>query len=97
MVFMDYVLIAVTVLMSVIAVLETLRDKRAAKRHGRRTPESTLILIALFFGAIAELVTMLIIRHKTKHIKFMAGLPAIIVLHGILLFLYITWLRPGLL
>lgn len=94
---MDYVLIGIFALMSAIAVYETCRDKAAAKRHGRRTPESTLLLTGLFFGAAAELVTMLIIRHKTKHVVFMLGLPAMIILQGVILFLYITWLRPAML
>ncbi len=44
----------------------------------RRVPEKTLFLFALAGGAVPELVTMLIIRHKTKHKRFMIGLPVII-------------------
>jgi uncharacterized membrane protein YsdA (DUF1294 family) len=37
-------------------------------------------------GAIAMLLTMYAIRHKTKHIKFMLGIPLIILLQAALAF-----------
>jgi len=65
---------------SLFAVILTVYDKRAARQHKRRVRESTLLLVAVLGGSVAMLTTMLLIRHKTKHAKFMAGLPAIIVL-----------------
>lgn len=62
-----------------ICVIVTVFDKSAAVRHKRRVSEKTLILLAVFFSAIAEYATMKIIRHKTLHKKFMIGLPAIII------------------
>lgn len=44
-----------------------------------RVPEKTLLIIAALGGSIAMLVTMRTIRHKTQHMKFMIGIPAIIV------------------
>ena len=93
----DYVLIAIAAIMSALAVVETVRDKAAAKRNGRRTSEATLLWLAAFGGAAAELIVMLIIRHKTRRLKFMLGLPAIILLHALLAYVYIIWLRPSLL
>ena len=43
-------------------------------------PEKTLLIIAALGGSIAMLITMRTIRHKTQHMKFMVGIPAIIVL-----------------
>jgi uncharacterized membrane protein YsdA (DUF1294 family) len=40
--------------------------------------ENTLLLVAVLGGSVAMLLTMHIIRHKTKHAKFMAGIPVII-------------------
>ncbi len=60
-------------------------DKLAAKAGKWRIPEKTLLLLALVGGAAAELLVMLAIRHKTRHKKFMIGLPAILVLHAILI------------
>lgn len=74
---MIYLLIYLAVI-SLIAMGITAHDKRAARRNKRRVPERTLLLIAALGGSIAMLITMCVIRHKTKHAKFMVGLPAII-------------------
>ena len=65
-------------IISIVTVILTVYDKIAAKNRAFRISEATLILCGVFGGAVAELITMLIIRHKTRHIKFMLGLPAII-------------------
>ncbi len=65
---------------SVIAVVVTIADKVKAKRGAWRVPENTLLLLSALGGSVAMLVTMLLIRHKTKHLKFMLGIPIIIVL-----------------
>lgn len=67
---------------SVISLFITVHDKIAAKAGWRRIPEKTLIVMGLIGGAEIMYITMLIIRHKTKHAKFMVGLPLIILLHG---------------
>jgi len=63
---------------SLLAAILTVYDKSAARRHKWRVRESTLLLVAALGGSVAMLVTMLLIRHKTKHAKFMVGLPIII-------------------
>ena len=91
----DLILIGIFVLMSVIAVCITVRDKVAAKKDPKnRTPEATLMLIAALFGSFAMYITMQIIRHKTKHAKFMVGIPILMVVHAALIVLYILVLRP---
>jgi len=65
---------------SLLAVIITAHDKSAARRHKWRMRESTLLLVAALGGSVAMLMTMLLIRHKTKHAKFMVGLPVIIAL-----------------
>jgi uncharacterized membrane protein YsdA (DUF1294 family) len=71
---------------SVLAVCVTVFDKLSAKAHGRRVPELTLFLLALIGGSAAMYLTMLIIRHKTRHFKFMIGLPLIILIQIALIF-----------
>lgn len=66
---------------SVISVVLTLYDKAAAKAGKWRVPEATLMTVGLFGGAVAEFIVMKLIRHKTKHKKFMIGLPLEILLH----------------
>ncbi|MCR5809086.1 MAG: DUF1294 domain-containing protein [Clostridiales bacterium] len=92
---LDYLIIAVFAVMSVVAVIVTCRDKIAAKKSPRnRTPEKTLMLIAFFFGSFAMYATMQLIRHKTKHPKFMVGIPVFMALHAGLIALYLLVLRP---
>ena len=72
---------------SLISIIVCIYDKYASKHRKRhRTPEKTLLLLSALGGSVAMLVTMLIIRHKTKHAKFMVGIPVIIVLQALLLY-----------
>lgn len=78
-------------LMSLISVCVTCYDKYAAKhRPEHRTPEKTLILLSALGGSAAMFVTMLIIRHKTRHASFMIGIPAIILAQAALICALIT-------
>ncbi len=70
-------------LISLVAIVVTCYDKIAAKHRPRhRTPEATLLFISALGGSVAMLATMFIIRHKTKHAKFMVGIPVIIALQA---------------
>lgn len=76
---------------SAFAVITTIIDKRNAIKGKRRISEDFLLTIGLIGGALAEFLTMKIIRHKTKHKKFMIGLPIEIVFQiiaVILIYLY---------
>ncbi|MBR2868601.1 MAG: DUF1294 domain-containing protein [Clostridia bacterium] len=66
---------------AVVSVILTVHDKRAAIKGAWRVPEATLMGIGFIGGALPMLITMKLIRHKTKHIKFMVGLPLEIILH----------------
>ena len=68
----------VWLIVSGIAVIVTVYDKVIAGGKRRRIPERTLFLIALLGGSAAMYLAMLVIRHKTKHKRFMLGLPLII-------------------
>lgn len=69
-------------------------DKRKAIRKKWRIPERTLLLLALIGGGIGALAGMFIFHHKTKHPKFMIGVPCIILLHFVLFCLYIKYCYP---
>lgn len=70
-------------LVSLVAIIVTVSDKIRAKRNGWRTPESTLLIITALGGSVAMYLTMLFVRHKTKHIKFMLGIPIIILFQAV--------------
>jgi uncharacterized membrane protein YsdA (DUF1294 family) len=64
---------------SLLAVVLTGYDKWAAKHRTKsRIPERVLLTVAGLGGSVAMLLIMLLIRHKTRHAKFMVGLPLMI-------------------
>ena len=69
-----------TIVVSVLACVLTVWDKRCARRGRRRIAENTLFAVAILGGAAAMLATMHLVRHKTRHRRFMWGLPLILVL-----------------
>ena len=91
-----YILLGYLALISLISAVVTVADKIRSKKSGaRRVPENTLMLLGALGGAAAMLMTMVMIRHKTRHIKFMLGLP-IILLFQLTVILYLL-LQSGLL
>lgn len=87
----QYIIIMVVyiAIINIAASLAAVSDKRRAQKGKWRIPESTLMLLGLFGGATLEFITMKKIRHKTKHIKFMVGLPVEMFLHYVLLIILI--------
>ena len=59
-------------------------DKRAARRHGWRIPEKVLLGIAVIGGSIGTLIAMYLLRHKTRHLAFTAGVPLILLVQLLL-------------
>ena len=55
-------------------------DKRRAKKHRWRIPEITLIMFAAIGGSIGALAGMFFWHHKTKKIKFLFAVPALLIL-----------------
>jgi len=62
-----------------------LADKRKAKKKAWRIPEATLMGIAALGGSLGCLLGMYTFRHKTKHLKFTLGVPALLLLQILLL------------
>lgn len=52
-------------------------DKYKAQKKKWRIPEKRLFFLALIGGSIGAEAGMLCFRHKTKHPRFMIGIPAI--------------------
>jgi len=78
-------------LISIFAIIITIIDKRNAIKGKRRISEDFLLTTGLIGGAFAEYITMKAIHHKTKHKKFMIGLPIEFILQitaVILIYLY---------
>ena len=79
------------VLISVITIAFTVGDKQSSKRGGRRVPEDLLLTLGLLGGALAEYLTMKLIHHKTRHKKFMLGLPAETIIHIVIVVLVLIY------
>ncbi len=77
---MDTVILIYLAIISIISVIVTVKDKYRAIKNGQRTPERTLLLLSALGGSVAMLMTMMLIRHKTQHVKFMLGIPLIMLL-----------------
>ena len=66
------------ILINAVAFLLMLVDKYKARKKLWRIPESTLLTAAALGGSIGALIGMYTVRHKTKHLKFTLGVPAIL-------------------
>lgn len=62
-------------------------DKHKAKKRAFRIPEATLFTVALIGGSIGSILGMYTFRHKTRHPRFVYGMPAILILQIVLLVL----------
>lgn len=82
-----YIFLIYIALISVISVIVTISDKSRAKSHKWRVKERTLLILAALGGSVSMYLTMHIIRHKTQKLKFMLGIPVIIVLQVIAVYL----------
>ena len=85
------IIICYLIIISAASIITCIYDKLASKHFTKhRTREASLILLCVLGGSVAMLVTMLIIRHKTRHSKFMIGIPLIILLQlAVLLGVYL--------
>lgn len=66
-------------------------DKLKAKKGMWRIPENTLFLFAFLGGGIGTIAGMYTFRHKTKKLKFVVGIPVIVILQ-FLFFIYFKFL-----
>ncbi len=84
-------------LISLAAMIVTIADKARSRKGQWRVPENTLILLSALGGSLAMYLTMQIIRHKTRHIKFMLGIPIILFLQAIVIVYFFSrggWALP---
>lgn len=81
--------------MSVINILTFIAygiDKQKAKNNMWRISEKMLICLALAGGFIGAIVGMKRFRHKTKHLKFVIGVPLIAVLWiAVIVYIFVVY------
>ena len=68
-------------------------DKRRAQNNQWRIKEATLFLTAAIGGSIGSMLGMKVFRHKTKHLSFLIGMPAIFIMQVALAVGYFVYLH----
>lgn len=80
-------------IINVISLFLTIYDKRAAQTGRWRIPERRLMLWAALGGSAVMFLTMCLIHHKTRHPKFMIGIPLIFLVQCLLAMLLMPYLH----
>lgn len=82
------ILFAYIAVVSLCSIVVCIYDKKISKRNNvkLRIPEKSLFIWSAVGGSVAMYITMHLIRHKTKHVSFMVGIPVIMILQAVLIF-----------
>lgn len=83
-----YIAIGAAVYIAVISIIGWILpyvDKKRAKSGAWRIPEKTLFIVSALGGSIAMYASMKKFRHKTKHKRFMIGIPCIMIVQAALI------------
>lgn len=81
------ILLVYIILINALAFITCIADKIFAVKGKNRISEKALFLIAFLGGSIGTYAAMYMVRHKTKHLSFTLGVPAIMLFQIIGLFL----------
>ena len=74
-----YLIGAYLIILNILLFVLMGRDKAAAKTGARRTPETTLLALAVIGGSVGGLLGMIFFRHKSRKPAFRIGLPLILI------------------
>ena len=77
---------------SIVGMITLMKDKRQARRRGRRVPEKRLMWYGALGGALIMWLTMFLVHHKTRHKKFTIGFPVMVLVQ--LLVVLFMWRNP---
>ncbi len=78
---MIYLLALYLFLVNAVGFSLMLADKLKAKKNAWRIPEATLLTVAFIGGSLGTYAGMQMFRHKTLHLKFSLGVPAMLAVH----------------
>ncbi|MBE6808389.1 MAG: DUF1294 domain-containing protein [Ruminococcaceae bacterium] len=83
------IVLAYIIFINLLSVIVCIFDKLSAIKGSRRISERNLMLLSILGGSVFMFLTMQIIRHKTRHNKFMIGLPVVIMLQAAVILLFL--------
>ena len=83
------IILIIWLIINVFGSLMMMIDKYNAIHKKKRISEKTLILISCFGGALFMWISMYLIHHKTKHLKFVFLFPMFSFLHLLIFYLLI--------
>ena len=83
------IILAYIIFINLLSVIVCIFDKLSAIKGARRISERNLMLLGILGGSVFMFLTMQIIRHKTRHNKFMIGLPVVIMLQAAVILLFL--------
>ena len=78
---LNYVIIIYFVIINILGFAIMGIDKNRAKKNQWRVKEKTLFLIAGIGGSVGSILGIRYFHHKTKHLKFIVGMPFLLFLH----------------
>lgn len=81
---LKYILTLYLVVINIAAFAMMGIDKKRAKKHKWRIPETRLFASALMGGGLGAVTGMYFFRHKTKHWYFVKGMPLIFFIHVVI-------------
>lgn len=84
-------LLTYLLIINAVGFLLMLIDKQKARNGQWRIPEATLMTVAAIGGSVGSLIGMYTFRHKTRHAKFIVGVPALLIAQ-LLLAVAIAWI-----
>ena len=92
---LEKIILAYLAVISLISIIVCIYDKVISKKNRveLRIPEKTLLILSAIGGSLAMFITMQMIHHKTKHAKFMIGIPIIMVLQAALIVCYFYFFK----
>lgn len=82
--------ISYLIIINLVGFLIMFIDKRRAIKNQWRVSEKALISISVIGGSLGMLLGMNIFHHKTKHMKFTLGVPTIIIVQVIILYMFLN-------
>lgn len=87
------IIIGYLLIVNVIGFILMFVDKKRAQNNQWRIKEATLFLTAAIGGSIGSMLGMKVFRHKTKHLSFLIGMPAIFIIQVGLVIGYFLYLN----